>query len=145
MTDKADRQIAAARRLVAHLAQTLDADLSVRLWNGERLPLGSRVSDDLGFAINTPQALTRLVRRPRFATLVELLADGGIEIEGGTLIDIAHGAGRCARKVCSGGSTRCCSRATSRRSRSAPPRRAKVRRMQGPSRRRWKRGATTRR
>ncbi len=98
MTDKADRKIAAARRLVAHLAQTLDADLSVRLWNGERLPLGSRVSDDLGFAINTPQALTRLVRRPRFATLVELLADGGIEIEGGTLLDIAHRRGQMRTK-----------------------------------------------
>ena len=98
MTDKADRQIAAARRLVAHLAQTLDADLSVRLWNGERLPLGARVSDDLGFAINTPQALTRLVRRPRFATLVELLADGGIEIEGGTLLEIAHRRGQMRTK-----------------------------------------------
>lgn len=98
MKDKAHRQIAAARRLVGHLAQTLDADLSVRLWNGERLPLGSRVSDDLGFAINTPAALTRLVRRPRFATLIELLADGGVEIEGGTLIDVAQRRGQVRTK-----------------------------------------------
>lgn len=98
MTNKTDRQLAAARRLVAHLAQTLDADLSVRLWNGERLPLGSKVSDDLGFAINSPQALTRLVRWPRFGTLIELLADGGIEIEGGTLIDVAHRRGQMRTK-----------------------------------------------
>ena len=98
MNDKADRQITAARRLVAHLAETLDANLSVRLWNGERLPLGTQVSDDLGFAINTPQALTRLVRRPRFATLIELLADGGVEIEGGTLIDVAHRRGQIRTK-----------------------------------------------
>lgn len=98
MKDKTGRQIAAARRIVAHLAQTLDADLSVRLWNGERLPLGSRVSDDLGFAINTPAALTRLVRRPRFATLIELLADGGVEIEGGTLIDVARRRGHMRTK-----------------------------------------------
>ena len=98
MNDKGDRQIAAARRLVGHLAETLDANLTVRLWNGERLPLGSKVSDDLGFAINTPQALTRLVRRPRFATLIELLADGGVEIEGGTLIDIAHRRGQIRTK-----------------------------------------------
>ena len=98
MTDKADRQIAAARRLVDHLARALDADLSVRLWNGERLPLGSRVSDDLGFAINTPQALTRLVRRPSFTTIIELLADGSIEIEGGTLIDVAHRRGQMRTK-----------------------------------------------
>lgn len=98
MNDKATRQIVAARRLVGHLAETLDANLSVRLWNGERLPLGSKVSDDLGFAINTPQALTRLVRRPRFATLIELLADGGVEIEGGTLIDVAHRRGQIRTK-----------------------------------------------
>ncbi len=98
MNDKGDRQIAAARRLVGHLAETLDANLSLRLWNGDRLPLGSKVSDDLGFSINTPQALTRLVRRPRFATLIELLADGGVEIEGGTLIDIAHRRGQIRTK-----------------------------------------------
>lgn len=98
MPEAENRQIVAARRLVAHVADMLDADLSVRLWNGERLPLGSRVSDDLGFAINSPQALTRLIRRPRFSTLVELLADGGIEIEGGTLIDVARRRGRTRTK-----------------------------------------------
>lgn len=98
MNDKANRQITAARRLVAHLAQTLDADLSVRLWNGERLPLGARVSDDLGFAIASPQALTRLVRRPTLSTLIELMADGGVEIEGGTLIDVAHRRGQMRTK-----------------------------------------------
>ncbi len=98
MNDKADRQIAAARRVVAHLAETLDANLSVRLWNGERLALGKSVSDDLGFAINTPQALTRLVRKPKFSTLIELLADGGVEIEGGTLLDIARRRGQMRTK-----------------------------------------------
>jgi cyclopropane-fatty-acyl-phospholipid synthase len=98
MNDKADRQIAAARRVVAHLAETLDANLSVRLWNGERLPLGKSVADDLGFAINTPQALTRLVRKPKFSTLIELLADGGVEIEGGTLLDIARRRGQMRTK-----------------------------------------------
>lgn len=88
-----DRLIAAARRLVAHFADVLDADLSIRLWNGERLPLGRNVKSELGFVISTPAAVTRLVRRPKFDTLVELLASGEIDIEGGTLIDLAHKRG----------------------------------------------------
>ncbi len=90
----ADKQIEAARALAAHLAQVLDADLSLRLWNGERLPLGSGVTSDLGFVIRSPTAITRLIRRPRFNTLVELLTSGDIDIEGGTLIDIARKRGQ---------------------------------------------------
>jgi cyclopropane-fatty-acyl-phospholipid synthase len=84
-----DRRLAAARRLFNHVAGKLQADLSVKLWNGERLALGPQPSDDLTLAINAPGAITRLLRRPRLATLVELLAAGDIAIEGGTLIDVA--------------------------------------------------------
>ena len=35
-----DRRITAARRIAAHVAQHLKADLSLRLWNGEVVPLG---------------------------------------------------------------------------------------------------------
>ncbi|MDB5569509.1 MAG: SAM-dependent methyltransferase [Hyphomicrobiales bacterium] len=94
-----DRRIEAARRLVAHLADVLDADLTVRLWTGERLPLGRNPpSGDLALAVNDPRAITRLIRRPRFATLVELLACGDLDIEGGTLIDVAHRRGRMRTK-----------------------------------------------
>ena len=98
MADGAERQIEAARRLIAHFAELLDANLSVRLWNGERLPLGRNVASDLGFIITSPAAITRLVRRPKFDTLVELLASGEIDIEGGTLIDIAHRRGEMRTK-----------------------------------------------
>ena len=93
MTSADDRKLEAARRLAAHLGALLDSDLTVRLWNGERIALGSRPPGDLGFAINHPRALTRLARRPRFKTLIELLAAGDLDIEGGTLIDIAHRRG----------------------------------------------------
>ena len=33
-----DRRITAARRIAAHVAQHLKADLSLRLWNGEVVP-----------------------------------------------------------------------------------------------------------
>ena len=93
-----DRQIEAARKIVAHMAQLLDANLSIRLWNGELLPLGARATGNLGFAVNSPAAITRLVRWPKFDTLIELLASGDIEIEGGTLIDIAARRGEMRTK-----------------------------------------------
>jgi cyclopropane-fatty-acyl-phospholipid synthase len=40
-------------------------------------------------AIRSPGVLTRLVRRPRLATLIEGFASGDIGIEGGTLLDLA--------------------------------------------------------
>ncbi len=92
------RQIEAARTLMAHLAQVLEADLWVRLWNGERLPLGSNVTSELGLTICSPAAITRLIRRPRLNTIIELLTAGDIDIEGGTLIDIAHKRGQMRTK-----------------------------------------------
>jgi cyclopropane-fatty-acyl-phospholipid synthase len=85
----AERQTKAARRLVAHLAEILQADLSVRLWTGELIPLGPRSSDHLALAIRAPGAITRLMRRPSLTTLIALIASGAIEFEGGTLLDIA--------------------------------------------------------
>ncbi len=98
-----ERQIAAARRLVTHLAQILDADLTVRLWTGERMSLKRFPSHDpapgaLALAINDSRAITRLLRWPRFSTLIELLAAGDLDIEGGTLIDIAHRRGQMRTK-----------------------------------------------
>ncbi len=77
------------RRLTAHLATLLQADLSLQLWTGEIVPLGPQPRGDLTIAIRTPAALTRLVRKPKFVTLIELLASGEIELEGGTLLDFA--------------------------------------------------------
>lgn len=98
MSGKDERQLAAARQLIGHIAGLLDADLALRLWNGERLSLRAEggPTDDAtpGFAIRSPRAVTRLVRRPRFNTIVELLASGDIEIEGGTLLDIAERRGQ---------------------------------------------------
>ena len=72
--------------------------MSVRLWTGEILPLGPDAPSDLLVAINAPEALTRFVRRPRLATLIELIAAGDLSIEGGTLLDLAARRGGVSRK-----------------------------------------------
>ncbi|MDB5690837.1 MAG: cyclopropane-fatty-acyl-phospholipid synthase, partial [Sphingomonas bacterium] len=78
------RRLAAARMLVAHIAERLDADLSVELWNGEILPLGrSPASDDLRILVRSPDTIGRLVRRPRLKTVFELYAGGDLDVLGG--------------------------------------------------------------
>ncbi|WPB86219.1 cyclopropane-fatty-acyl-phospholipid synthase family protein [Sediminicoccus rosea] len=81
-----DRRIAALRRLIADLGSKLELDLAVRLWDGEAVPLGSRWSGDLALAINDPAAITRLLRKPKTPTLFDLMAEGKIDLEGGSLL-----------------------------------------------------------
>jgi cyclopropane-fatty-acyl-phospholipid synthase len=95
---RAERQLHGARRLLSHLADLLQADLSVRLWNGEIVPLGPKAGASPAIAIRSPRAVTRLVRRPAFSTLIELLAAGEIDLEGGTLLDVAARRGTMKTK-----------------------------------------------
>lgn len=88
-----DSRIAALRRLIADLGAKLELDLAVRLWDGEAVPLGPRWSGDLALAINDPTAITRLLRRPRTPTLFDLMAEGKIDLEGGSLLDFADRIG----------------------------------------------------
>ncbi|MBR0682286.1 class I SAM-dependent methyltransferase [Roseomonas eburnea] len=90
---RGDRRIAALRRFAEHVAELAPLDLSVRLWDGTVLPLAPGARGDLTVAIATPAALTRLVRRPRLPTVVELIAEGAVDLEGGTLLDLAARAG----------------------------------------------------
>jgi cyclopropane-fatty-acyl-phospholipid synthase len=84
-----DRRLDSARRLVAHIGEHLQAHLAIRLWNGEIVPLGPSPQTDVLLTISSAGAVTRLVRRPRLSTLIELFAAGDVAIEGGTLLDIA--------------------------------------------------------
>jgi cyclopropane-fatty-acyl-phospholipid synthase len=84
-----DRRVAAMRRLIGHLSQLLNANLTVRLWTGEYFPLGAQARDNFAIVIRSPDAVSRLVRRPRLVTAIELFAAGQIDIEGGTLFDLA--------------------------------------------------------
>jgi cyclopropane-fatty-acyl-phospholipid synthase len=85
----ADRRVRALRRLAAHVADVAPLDLSLRLWEGSVLPISPAAGEDLVIAINTPAALTRLIRRPWLATVVDLIAEGELDLEGGTLLDLA--------------------------------------------------------
>jgi len=76
-----------ARAIVAHIAERLEADLSVELWNGEVLGLGREARDDIRIVITSPDAIGRLMRSPRLMTLVELCVNGAIDIRGGSPLE----------------------------------------------------------
>jgi cyclopropane-fatty-acyl-phospholipid synthase len=98
VTETRDKRLEAARRIVQHLGAHLDSDLFVRLWNDEAVTLGRGAPGPVGIAIRSPGALSRLVRAPRFKTIVELIASGEVTIEGGTLLDLAARRGEINTK-----------------------------------------------
>jgi cyclopropane-fatty-acyl-phospholipid synthase len=78
--DSARRSARAIRMVVEHL----QPGFAVRLWNGERIgPANGPV-----LVINDRGAAGRALRRPVFATLLELWVSKAIDVEGGTLFDI---------------------------------------------------------
>jgi cyclopropane-fatty-acyl-phospholipid synthase len=99
MTTTQDRHLAAARRIVEDLARHLDLDVSVRLWDGSLVPLGSRTESGLAITIASPGVISSLLRRPTLDRLIRHYAHGQIGFEGGTLIDLgARLAGEGNRK-----------------------------------------------
>ncbi|TDR94592.1 SAM-dependent methyltransferase [Enterovirga rhinocerotis] len=97
MTTPSEPRLEAFRALLTDLGQTLQADFSIRLWDGSHVPLGPGARDDLAIAINAPQAITRLLRRPRLATVIDLAAEGLLTLEGGTLFDLAARRGAATK------------------------------------------------
>ena len=84
-----DRMLLAVRRAIAMVRDRLDGHFSVRLWDGSLEPLGNDVVPGLAIQINTPGVLPSILRRPSLDRVTRHYAHGRIDIEGGTLIDIA--------------------------------------------------------
>ncbi len=84
-----DRRLVAARRIVGHIAEHLKADLSLRLWNGEVLPLGPGAPDDIQIVVARPGAVRRIILKPTLMTLFELFASGDLKMEGGSPLEAA--------------------------------------------------------
>ncbi len=85
-----DKLLTAARTLAEDVGRALDADLSIRLWDGSRVPLGSKPAGDLAIAIRSPGVLASIVRWPTLDRIIRHYAHGQIDIEGGTLIEVGR-------------------------------------------------------
>ncbi|MFD2239196.1 SAM-dependent methyltransferase [Aureimonas populi] len=79
------RPLARLEELVRHAVQTFRPPFAVRLWTGERLG----PAEGPALTLNDPVALSHLPFRPRIDTLIELWMDKAIDIEGGTIFDLA--------------------------------------------------------
>ncbi|MEH6721461.1 MAG: cyclopropane-fatty-acyl-phospholipid synthase family protein [Aurantimonas endophytica] len=71
--------------IVREAVAAFQPKIAVRLWTGERLG----PADGPVLALNDPAALARLAISPRIATAVELWMSRAIDIEGGTIFDVA--------------------------------------------------------
>jgi len=84
------KQLHSARSLIREAAQTLEADLSIELWNGEVLPLGPNARDDIRFVVRSPNAVRRLLKKPKLMTLFELYAEQELDLVGGSPLEAAN-------------------------------------------------------
>lgn len=75
-----------AARMIRTVIGVLEPQFGVRLWNGERLG----PPDGPALAINDPLALRRIALRPNLESVVEMWVSGQIDVEGGTLFDLAE-------------------------------------------------------
>jgi cyclopropane-fatty-acyl-phospholipid synthase len=86
----ADSQLKSIKELLESVADPLDLNVSVRLWNGEVVPLGPNADGKYIISLSGPGVVGSLLRRPTLEMLVRLYATGHIDFEGGDLIDFSE-------------------------------------------------------
>ncbi len=84
------RQIEAARALVRELADKLDINAFVRLWDGSRLPLGKDARGGVEIVIRDPGVIGAMMRKPNLDTIIQQYVAKGIDFSGGTLVDFGR-------------------------------------------------------
>ena len=95
------RQLETARKLIRELAGKLNAQVSVRLWDGPVEPLGENVTSPLQIAISGPGVIGAILRRPSLDNIIRHYIDKRIDFSGGTLIDLGRAFDRDGRAVSS--------------------------------------------
>jgi cyclopropane-fatty-acyl-phospholipid synthase len=85
-----ERRLTAARALAAEIANHLQGDISLELWNGEILPLGANACASVRIAVRWPGAVRRLLLRPRLMTIVELYAEGELDVVGASPLEVSR-------------------------------------------------------
>ncbi len=83
-----ENQVTALTEILEAIASHLNLRCSVRLWNGDIVPLGRRVDPTLLISISSPGVVGTLVRRPNLETFTRLYAKGLIDFHGGDLLEI---------------------------------------------------------
>lgn len=87
---KEARYLNAARTVIGELAHIFDLDARVRLWDGSAVPLGQNVTGPFEIIIKGPEVIGSLLRKPGLDQIIRQYAEGGIDFEGGTLLDLGR-------------------------------------------------------
>ena len=96
---KAERQLKSVRGLASELADKLDLNASLRLWDGSRIPLGANVTGPFEISIAGPGVIGALLRRPTLDNFIRHYVEKDIDFSGGTLIDLGSQLNRGGRSV----------------------------------------------
>ena len=86
----ADSQLKSIKELLKSVAEPIDLNVSVRLWNGEIIPLGANADGRYVISLSGPGVIGSLMRRPTLEMLIRLYATGHIDFQGGDLIDFSE-------------------------------------------------------
>ena len=71
-----------AKKLIHHLAEALNARVSIRLWDGSIVPLGQNADPNLFVSISGPGVIGSLLRRPTLENVVMHYARGQLDFHG---------------------------------------------------------------
>ena len=93
-----------AKHLLRHVAESLNAGISVKLWDGSIVPLGANADPNIYVSIHGPGVIGTLLRRPTLETVFRQYAQGKIDFHGADFITFAEKARvknsrRQARKI----------------------------------------------
>ncbi|MEI7461318.1 MAG: cyclopropane-fatty-acyl-phospholipid synthase family protein [Pirellula sp.] len=86
----AQSKINSIKALLNSVSEPLNLNVSVRLWNGEVIPLGPEADGRYTIGLSGPGVIGSLMRMPTLETLVRLYATGHIEFDGGDLIEFSE-------------------------------------------------------
>src|SRR5262245_58847841 len=75
-------RLASARAVVEHLAEHLEAGISVRLWDGSVVPMGPAADPSVQLVLRSPGTISSLLRWPTLDNLLRHYATGRIDVHG---------------------------------------------------------------
>ncbi|AMV20351.1 class I SAM-dependent methyltransferase [Planctomyces sp. SH-PL14] len=82
MPSARQRQTDAIKTLLQHLAEKLNAAISVKLWDGSVVPMGAQADPELCVVLKSPGVIASLLRRPTADNLLRHYARRHIDFEG---------------------------------------------------------------
>jgi cyclopropane-fatty-acyl-phospholipid synthase len=81
-----ENKLAAAGKIFEYVGEIINVRFSIRLWDGSIIPLGKNVDSEFFIAINGPEVIGALLRRPTYENLLLQYINGSVDIHG-DLID----------------------------------------------------------